>query len=108
MVVAEPGTRALGRRLFAAAARAGGHTVHLLAIDASPGEARSGQRARGRHVGSGSLGRHARRWSAMRRAIRNEPFDTVRLLARADAAHVERLAFGPATTPARPGAQRAA
>jgi AAA domain len=96
VVVAEPGTRALGRRLFTAVARAGGHTVHLLAIDASPGEARGGQRDRGRRIGRRSLARHARRWAAARREVRRERFDTVRMLARSDAARVRRLEFGPA------------
>jgi predicted kinase len=104
VVVAEPGTRALGRLLFAAAARAGGHSVHLLAVDASPVEARAGQRARGRRIGRRSLGRHARRWAAARREIRREPFDTIRLLPRADAARVRRLAFGPARSRAQASA----
>lgn len=108
VVVAEPGTRTLGRRLFAAVARAGGHTVHLLAVDASPDEASSGQRARGRRLGRRSLARHARRWAAARSVLGREPFDTVRLLPRTEAARVRRLEFSPAQGRVRRGAEHKA
>ena len=94
VLVAEPGTRRLARRAFARAARRGGHSVHLLAIDATAAEARAGQRDRRRTIGSASLARHARRWATTRERARHEGFATVRLLTRRDAARIEALDFG--------------
>lgn len=94
VLVAEPGTRPRLRRLFLRRARACGHTVHLVAIDASAAGARRGQEERRRTIRRGALERHARRWSAAKRSFRREGFDTVRVLSRADAARVRSIAAG--------------
>ena len=105
VVVGEPGTRPLLRKAFIRRARRGGHTVHLVAIDATPREARDGQKARGRKIARSSLARHARRWGRAKATLRHEGFDTVRLLARTDAARVASIAVG-AHAPAPPAERR--
>lgn len=47
-------------------ARRFGRPVHLVVVDATPEEARAGQRTRGRTLGPRAMRRHVRRWSAAR------------------------------------------
>ncbi|OLT26656.1 AAA family ATPase [Nocardiopsis sp. CNR-923] len=73
VVVHECGTRLPVRVLLALLCRLRRYEVHVLMIDATPQEARSGQNARGRRVTARSHRVHSRRWRRLRAAIRRGP-----------------------------------
>ena len=73
VVVHESGTRRPVRMLFALLCRIRRYEVHVLMIDATPQEARSGQYARGRRVTERSHRAHSRRWRRLRTAARRGP-----------------------------------
>lgn len=102
VLVGEPGTRRLLRRVLVRRARRAGRTVHLVGVECSAEDARAGQVARGRTIRRGSLERHAARWARTRRDARDEGFDTIRLLTRADAARVRGISFGALASPPAP------
>lgn len=58
VVVHDCGTQSWVRGLLAATARRRGRALHLLLLDTSPGEALSGQAARGRRVSAYAFARH--------------------------------------------------
>ncbi len=69
VVVSDCGTRPWVRRLLGALAVRRGLAVHLVLLDASPDDARTGQRTRGRAVGAASFDAHCRRWRGLVRAM---------------------------------------
>ncbi|MFC9084859.1 AAA family ATPase [Nocardiopsis dassonvillei] len=73
VVVHECGTRRSVRVLLALLCRLRRYEVHVLMIDATPQEARSGQAARGRRVTARSHRVHSRRWRRLRAATRRGP-----------------------------------
>ncbi|WP_116245840.1 AAA family ATPase [Nocardiopsis sp. FIRDI 009] len=73
VVVHECGTRRPVRVLLALLCRLRRYEVHVLMIDATPQEARSGQNARGRRVTERSHRVHSRRWRRLRAATRHGP-----------------------------------
>lgn len=73
VVVHECGTRRSVRMLLALLCRLRRYEVHVLMIDATPQEARSGQNARGRRVTDRSHLMHSRRWRRLRAATRHGP-----------------------------------
>ncbi|GHC81193.1 ATP-binding protein [Nocardiopsis terrae] len=73
VVVHECGTRRPIRVLLALLCLLRRYEVHVLMIDATPQEARSGQNARGRRVTERSHRAHSRRWRRLRAATRNGP-----------------------------------
>ncbi|WP_247665967.1 ATP-binding protein [Nocardiopsis sp. B62] len=73
VVVHECGTRRPVRLLIALLCRLCRYEMHVLMIDATPQEARSGQNARGRRVTERSHRMHSRRWRRLRAATRNGP-----------------------------------
>ncbi|QVJ00547.1 AAA family ATPase [Nocardiopsis eucommiae] len=73
VVVHECGTRLPVRVLLALLCRFRRYEVHVLMIDATPEEARSGQNARGRRVTERSHRMHSRRWRRLRAATRHGP-----------------------------------
>jgi len=73
VVVHECGTRRSVRVLLALLCRLRRYEVHVLMIDATPQEARSGQAARGRRVTARSHRTHSRRWRRLRAATRRGP-----------------------------------
>ncbi|MEV6818859.1 AAA family ATPase [Nocardiopsis dassonvillei] len=73
VVVHECGTRRSVRVLLALLCRLCRYEVHVLMIDATPQEARSGQAARGRRVTARSHRVHSRRWRRLRAATRRGP-----------------------------------
>ena len=88
VVVHLPSTAASTRWGLALLARLTGRAPHLLWVHADPGQARGGQRERGRVVPSASVARHARRGVATHRRLRDgrrDGFDTVTVLDRAAA-----------------------
>lgn len=94
VVIAEPGTRAVVRRLLVRRARRAGRTVHLLGVDATAAQARAGQHARGRTIRRPALDRHARRWRGVAGRARREGFATVAVLPREVVAQVAEIGFG--------------
>ncbi|MCY9784317.1 ATP-binding protein [Nocardiopsis sp. EMB25] len=73
VVVHECGTRRPVRVLLALLCRLRRYEVHVVMIDATPQEARSGQNARGRRVTDRSHRVHSRRWRRLRAAARQGP-----------------------------------
>lgn len=73
VVVHECGTRSPVRVLLALLCRLRRYQMHVLMIDATPGEARSGQNARGRRVTERSHRAHSRRWRRLRAATLRGP-----------------------------------
>ncbi|WP_236574766.1 ATP-binding protein, partial [Nocardiopsis sp. FR26] len=73
VVVHECGTRSPVRALLALLCRLRRYQMHVVMIDATPREARSGQDARGRRVSARSHRAHARRWRRLRAAARCGP-----------------------------------
>ena len=63
------------RRAVLRRARRHHPAVHLVVVDASPAQARAGQRARGRAIRERSMRRHERRWA--RADVAREPWTTV-------------------------------
>jgi AAA domain-containing protein len=58
--------------------------VHLVVVDATPAQARAGQRARGRTIGGRAMRRHERRWA--RGDLAAEPWTTMSRVRRKEAA----------------------
>jgi hypothetical protein len=82
VIVVRPFTAGRLRRAVLRRARRHHPAVHLVVVDATPAEAKAGQRARGRTIGSRAMRRHERRWA--RAEFAREPWPTVtRLPARA-------------------------
>ncbi len=73
VVVHECGTRRWVRVLLALLCRLRRYEMHVLMVDATPEEARSGQIARGRRVTVRSHRAHSRRWRRLRSATRRGP-----------------------------------
>ncbi|PDP85407.1 AAA family ATPase [Glycomyces fuscus] len=73
VVVHESGTRRSVRMLLALLCWLRRYEVHVLMIDATPQEARSGQDTRGRRVTERSHRVHSRRWRRLRAATRRGP-----------------------------------
>lgn len=94
VVIAEPATRGVVRRLLVRRARRAGRTVHLLGVHATAAQARAGQRARGRTIRRSALERHLRRWPGVAVRARREGFATVAVLPRDVAAEVAEIGFG--------------
>ena len=63
VIIVRPFTSARPRRATLRRARRHHPAVHLVVVDASPAQARAGQRARGRTVGEQAMRRHERRWA---------------------------------------------
>lgn len=70
LVVSDPGTRPIVRRLLVRQAHVSRVPLHLVLLDVTEEQARSGQAARGRRIGSRSFRRHYRRWRALLAAPR--------------------------------------
>ncbi|WP_026119350.1 AAA family ATPase [Nocardiopsis ganjiahuensis] len=73
VVVHECGTRRPVRVLLSVLCRLRRYEVHVLMIDATPQEARSGQEARGRRVTERSHRMHSLRWRRLRAATLHGP-----------------------------------
>ncbi len=73
VAVHESGTRRWVRLLLALLGRLRGYSVHVVMIDASPDEALSAQRSRGRAVTARSHRAHTRRWRRLCRARERGP-----------------------------------
>ncbi len=94
-VVVRPFTATWLRRAVLRRARRHHADVHLVVVDATPEEARAGQRARGRTVRERAMRRHERRWA--RADLDREPWTTV--------TRIERGALPP-RAPAQPPPDR--
>ena len=92
VIVVRPFTSAWLRRAVLRRARRHHAAVHLIVVDATPAEARAGQRARGRTVGERAMRRHERRWA--RADFAREPWTSV--------THVQRSARSAAQRPRLP------
>lgn len=73
VVVHECGTRSPVRVLLALLCRLRRYELHVLMIDATPQEARNGQKTRGRQVTERSHRTHSRRWRRLRAATQRGP-----------------------------------
>ncbi|MEU3020284.1 AAA family ATPase [Nocardiopsis sp. NPDC007018] len=73
VVVHECGTRGSVRVLLSLLCRLRRYEMHVLMIDATPQEARTGQIVRGRRVTERSHRMHSRRWRRLRAATRRGP-----------------------------------
>ncbi|MFI6104134.1 AAA family ATPase [Streptomyces sp. NPDC051310] len=98
VVVHDCGTQAWVRRWLAREARRRGRALHLVLLDVSPGEAREGQRHRGRGVSGYAFARHRR---AVGRLVRDAEKGILPagcasavLLDRPAAAALTRITFG--------------
>lgn len=98
LLVHDPATRRVSRRLWAAIAHLGGHRAYLLLLDVEADEARRGQHVRGRVVAPGSMRGHARRWRRLVGALAadrdlpgREGYDRWQVLDRDAAAALRRL-----------------
>ncbi|EKX62083.1 hypothetical protein STRIP9103_06955 [Streptomyces ipomoeae 91-03] len=69
VVVHDCGTQAWVRQWLAREARRRGGTLHLLLLDVSPGQARDGQRSRGRGVSPYAFARHRGAMARLLRAV---------------------------------------
>lgn len=74
-IVVRPFTRTWLRRAVLRRARRHHRAVHLVVLDATPEQARAGQRARGRMIGERPMRRHERRWA--RAALGREAWSSV-------------------------------
>jgi predicted kinase len=75
VIVVRPFTHAWLRRALLRHARRRHPGVHLVVVDATPEQARAGQRARGRSVRERAMRRHERRWE--RADLAREPWTSV-------------------------------
>jgi len=75
VILVRPFTTGWLRRAVLSRARRHHPAVHLVVVDATPAQARAGQRARGRTVGERAMRRHERRWA--RADLAHEPWTTV-------------------------------
>jgi predicted kinase len=75
VILVRPFTTGWLRRAVLRRARRHHPAVHLVVVDATPAQARAGQRARGRTVGERAMRRHERRWA--RADLAREPWTTV-------------------------------
>jgi AAA domain len=99
-VIHSRGTHAALRRAIAVLAGLRGRPAHLVLIDAAREEAEAGQRARGRAVGADEMERQVSRWRRlMRGGVRDEGWESVVVLDRAQAAGTEAMEFLPAALP---------
>ncbi|MFI6575364.1 AAA family ATPase [Nocardiopsis sp. NPDC050513] len=114
VVAHECGTRLPVRVLLALLCRLRRYEVHVLMIDATPQEARSGQNARGRRVTERSHRAHSRRWRRLRAATRHGPTSfapgarSLLVLDRRRARKLARIRFAPcanARTPPHTGTE---
>jgi predicted kinase len=80
VVVVRPFSSPWLRRAVLRRARRHHPAVHLVVVDATPAQARAGQRARGRAIGERRMRRHERRWA--RADLGQEPWTTVTRLRR--------------------------
>jgi uncharacterized membrane protein YkoI len=83
VIVVRPFTSGRLRRAVLRRARRHHHAVHLVVVDATPAQARAGQRARGRAVGERAMRRHERRWA--RADFAREGWTTVNRVVRTQA-----------------------
>jgi energy-coupling factor transporter ATP-binding protein EcfA2 len=72
VVVPDCGTRPWVRRMLGSFAAGRGRALHLLLLDATPDQARAGQRARGRSLATWSFARHCRRWRGLLAMLEDE------------------------------------
>jgi predicted kinase len=102
VVVVRPFTSGPLRRAVLRRARRHHSAVHLVVVDASPEQARAGQRARGRTLSERAMRRHERRWA--RADFAREPWTAVWHDFRRDQQHSRRRAAParPRLAPARP------
>ncbi len=84
VVVVRPFTAGWLRRAVLRRARRHHGSVHLVVVQATPEQARAGQRSRGRTVGERSMRRHERRWAEA--DLLAEGWSTVRAVARSQGA----------------------
>ncbi|GAA2845336.1 AAA family ATPase [Nonomuraea rubra] len=85
-------------RGFAWLARRHGADFHLLLLDAPPGEALAGQRARGRVVAPRTFARHQRRWDCLLARVKGgdpAPAAGAYIVNRAEAGLLEAIVFDP-------------
>ena len=75
VIVVRPFTCGWLRRAVLRRARRHHPAVHLVVVDATPAQARAGQRARGRMLRERAMRRHERRWA--RAAFAREPWTSV-------------------------------
>jgi predicted kinase len=80
VVVVRPFTHGWLRRAVLRRARRHHRAVHLVVVDATPAQARAGQRARGRTVRERAMRGHERRWAST--DLAREPWTTVTRLQR--------------------------
>ena len=94
VVIHTRGTQPAARRAIAALAALRGRPAHLVMLDAHRRDAESGQRARGRRVGTEEMDRQVARWRRlMARGPGDEGWGSVVVLDRAQAARVQAFAF---------------
>ncbi|MEQ4204907.1 AAA family ATPase [Actinopolymorpha sp. B9G3] len=72
VMVPDCGTRPWVRSLLGRLVAAERRVLHLVLLDATPEQARAGQRARGRSLGVQTFQRHCRRWGALLAAVERE------------------------------------
>jgi predicted kinase len=75
VILVRPFTSSLARRAVLRLARRHHAEVHLVVVDATPEQARAGQRARGRMLRDRAMRRHERRWA--RAALTDEPWTSI-------------------------------
>jgi hypothetical protein len=80
VVVVRPFTHGWLRRAVLRRARRFHPAVHLVVVDATPAQARAGQRVRGRRVREHAMRRHERRWA--RADLTRERWTSIRHVAR--------------------------
>ncbi len=102
-VIHSRGTLPLARRTIAGLARLRGRPAHLVLLHADRAAAEAGQRARGRTIAGEEMDRQLARWQELLAAggPTGEPWESVTLLTREQAADVDALRFVavPALTP---------
>jgi predicted kinase len=100
VVIHSRGTHTFARRAIAALARLCGRETHLVLIDADRAAAEAGQRARGRRVAPDVMDREVARWRRLQ--VRREPWRSVLVLDRPQAAAVAAIEFRPPQTAQAP------
>jgi hypothetical protein len=94
VVIHSRGTRAAARRAIALLARLRRRPAHLILLDAGRAGAEAGQRARGRTVDPGAMGRQVARWGQlMVRGPAGEGWASVIVLDRGQAARTRAIEF---------------
>lgn len=97
VILVRPFTTGWLRRAVLRRARRHHPAAHLVVVDATPEQARAGQRARGRRLSEGAMRRHERRWA--RAELEGEPWTSVTRLTRAGAPRTPASARATAPVP---------